>query len=47
MAKGAGRRIRRRNRGAANGVLMGLAALAIDSEHFNAESFISLLAQHA
>jgi hypothetical protein len=26
---------------------MGLAALAIDSEHFNAESFISLLAQHA
>ena len=32
---------------AANGVLMGLAALAIDSEHFNAESFISLLAQHA
>jgi uncharacterized membrane protein YjfL (UPF0719 family) len=27
---------------AANGVLMGLAALAIDSEHFNAWSFLSL-----
>lgn len=47
MAKGAGRRIRRRNRGTANGVLMGLAALANDSEHFNAGSFLSLLAQHA
>lgn len=47
MAKRAGKRVRSRNRGVAYGVLMGLAALAIDSGHFNAGSFLSLLAQHA
>jgi hypothetical protein len=47
VAKGAGERVRSRNRGVANGVVMGFAALAIDSERFNAGFFLRLLAQHA